>query len=89
MENVYSQWNVHEDKDTGEDIEAGDGDGGAAVMDVVLRDVNFTLSQNEKVAIIGKVGCGKTSLMLTILKELCLAKGTIKVSSRNHISYAE
>jgi len=79
---------VHEDKDTGEDIEAGEGDGGVH-MDTVLRDVNFTLSMNEKIAVIGKVGSGKTSLMLTILKELCLIKGTIKVSSRDHISYAE
>ena len=87
LENVYSQWNVQEDKDTGEDIEAGEGDG--AVMDTVLRDINFTLEQSDKVAVIGKVGCGKTSLLLTILKELCLIKGTIKVSSRNHVSYAE
>ena len=87
LENVYSQWNVQEDKDTGEDIEAGEGDG--AVMDTVLRYINFTLEQSDKVAVIGKVGCGKTSLLLTILKELCLIKGTIKVSSRNHVSYAE
>ena len=84
---MYSQWNVHEDKDTGEDIEAGEGDGPA--MDTVIRDVSFTLDYSEKVALIGKVGCGKTSLLLTILKELCLVKGNIKVSSRNHISYAE
>lgn len=84
---MYSQWNVQEDKDTGEDIEAGEGDG--AVIDTVLRDINFTLEQSDKVAVIGKVGCGKTSLLLTILKELCLIKGTIKVSSRNHVSYAE
>ena len=88
LENVYSQWNVQEDKDTGEDIEAGEPDGGVH-FDTVIRDISFTFSQNDKVALIGKVGSGKTSLMLTILKELCLVKGTVKVSSRNHISYAE
>jgi ABC-type transport system involved in cytochrome bd biosynthesis fused ATPase/permease subunit len=35
--------------------------------------LNFHAS--EKVAVIGKVGSGKTSLFLTILKELCIIKG--------------
>jgi ABC-type polysaccharide/polyol phosphate transport system ATPase subunit len=83
LENVYSQWNVQEDKDTGEDIEAGEGDG--AVMDTVLRYINFTLEQSDKVAVIGKVGCGKTSLLLTILKELCLIKGRPCKSSLNFL----
>jgi ABC-type polysaccharide/polyol phosphate transport system ATPase subunit len=40
-----------------------------------LREVSFEFRSNEKVAIIGKVGSGKTSLFLTILKELCIVKG--------------
>jgi ABC-type Mn2+/Zn2+ transport system ATPase subunit len=59
------------------------------LIETVLRDVSFKLSDKEKVALLGKVGSGKTSLFLTILKELCLVKGTIKVSSRKHIAYVE
>lgn len=32
-------------------------------------------------AIIGSVGSGKTSLLLTILKELCVVKGAITVNT--------
>jgi ABC-type transport system involved in cytochrome bd biosynthesis fused ATPase/permease subunit len=42
----------------------------------------------EKIALIGKVGSGKTSLLLTLLKELCIVKGSIKINARD-ISYAE
>ncbi len=42
----------------------------------------------EKIALIGKVGSGKTSLLLTLLKELCIVKGAIKINARD-ISYAE
>jgi ABC-type transport system involved in cytochrome bd biosynthesis fused ATPase/permease subunit len=48
----------------------------------VLREVSFELKNCEKVAIIGKVGSGKTSLFLTIMKELCIVKGKMEVSSR-------
>jgi ATP-binding cassette subfamily C (CFTR/MRP) protein 4 len=57
-------------------------------MDTVIRDMTFEFSKNEKIAIIGKVGCGKTSLLLTLLKELCIVKGSIKVNSRD-LSYSE
>ena len=40
-------------------------------------------------AVVGRVGSGKTSLFLTILKELCIVKGRMEVSSRSHIAYAE
>lgn len=57
--------------------------------DTVIREVSFDFRNCEKVAVIGKVGSGKTSLFLTILKELCLVKGKLEVSSRSHIAYAE
>ncbi len=84
MENIYAQWNIHEDKDTGEDIESE-----AAESDLVLRGITFGFGEAEKVAIIGKVGSGKTSLMLAILRELCIVKGRLEVSKREHITYAE
>lgn len=88
FDTVYSQWNVHEDRDTGEDIE-NEGHDSQPLIETVIRDMSFSFHKNEKVAIIGKVGSGKTSLFLTILQELCLVKGVVKVSSRQHISYAE
>ena len=51
------------------------------------RDLTFELNNNENVAVIGKVGSGKTSLLLTLLKELCIVKGSIKINQRD-ISYA-
>lgn len=56
---------------------------------MVLRNLSFKMHNNEKVALLGKVGSGKTSLFLTILRELCLVKGTVKVSSKKHIGYVE
>ncbi len=68
LETVYSQWNVHEDRDTGEDIEnEGGQDSAQTLVETVIRDVSFSFHKNDKVAVIGKVGSGKTSLFLTII----------------------
>lgn len=80
---------MHEDKDTGEDIESQANDNQQYIGETVLKEININLKNNEKVAIIGKVGSGKTSLFLTILKEICIAKGKVEVSCRSHIAYAE
>lgn len=34
----------------------------------VLKSVNFSLKENDKVAIIGRTGCGKTTLMQCITR---------------------
>ena len=31
--------------------------------DVILRDVNFEVHDREKIAIVGRNGCGKTTLL--------------------------
>ena len=77
LEGVFSQWNVHEDKDTGEDIENEN----YVDYETVIKEASFEFKNSEKVAVIGKVGCGKTSLFLTILKELCIVKGKLQVHS--------
>ena len=64
---------MHEDKDTGEDLESES----YADYETVVKDICIDLHSNEKVALIGKVGSGKSSLFLTILRELSLVKGTI------------
>lgn len=91
MEGVFSQWNVQEDKDTGEDIiqQTDPNEYNSNVAEMALKDISFEFGSKEKVAIIGKVGSGKTSLLLTILRELSIVKGSIKISGATHISYAE
>jgi ABC-type transport system involved in cytochrome bd biosynthesis fused ATPase/permease subunit len=34
-----------------------------------IKDISFEFNNFEKVAILGRVGCGKTTLLNTILKE--------------------
>lgn len=46
---------------------------------LVLSDVNFTLSKNEFVYLIGRVGSGKSSLIKTINAELPLKAGMASV----------
>lgn len=75
---------MNEDQDTGEDIESEN----YTDVDIAIRDISFEFKEAEKIAVIGKVGCGKTSLLLTILKELCIMKGKIQVNSKD-ITYAE
>ena len=42
--------------------------------DVILQDINFEVRDNEKIAIVGRNGCGKTTL-------LKLIAGDIKMSN--------
>lgn len=43
---------------------------------VVLKDVNLTISKGEFIYLIGKTGSGKSSLLKTLYAELPLLKGT-------------
>ena len=43
----------------------------------VLRDINFDLKAGQSLAIVGSVGCGKTSLMLALLGELDPILGSV------------
>lgn len=51
-----------------------------------LSNLNFDVSQGELLAVIGAVGSGKSSLLMSILGELPLTKGQITV--RGKIGYA-
>ncbi|CDW76184.1 multidrug resistance-associated protein 4 isoform x3 [Stylonychia lemnae] len=90
MEGIYSQWNVQEDRDTGEDIdnEIQIDHNTQSQYDSVIKEVSFEFNNNEKIAVIGRVGSGKTSLFLTILKELCISKGKLTLNSHD-VAYAE
>ncbi len=45
--------------------------------DYILRNINFTINKGEKVAIVGKSGSGKTSLIYLLLKFFKPTKGKI------------
>ena len=55
----------------------------------VLRNVSFTLSRGEKVAVIGAVGSGKTSLLLSILGEVPIQDGTVYTKASEDIVFVE
>ncbi|KAM5179454.1 ATP-binding cassette sub-family C member 5-like [Mantella aurantiaca] len=52
----------------------------------VLLNVNFTLKRGDLVGVCGSVGCGKSSLILSILGQMTLQAGTVSVSGS--IAYA-
>ncbi|XP_077338862.1 ATP-binding cassette sub-family C member 5-like isoform X2 [Lithobates pipiens] len=52
----------------------------------VLLNINFTLQRGKLVGVCGSVGCGKSSLILSILGQMTLLEGTASVSGR--IAYA-
>ena len=41
----------------------------------VLSSINFTIRENEKIALVGRNGCGKTTLLKAIAGEVELVKG--------------
>ena len=45
----------------------------------ILKDINLTLQKGECVALIGPNGCGKTTLIKTILGMVIPTKGDILV----------
>lgn len=56
----------------------------------ILSGISFKFDNYEKVAIIGRVGCGKSTLFNAILKEAFIQNGQIKISGTElTASYAE
>ena len=53
----------------------------------VVKDVSFSLYENELMVVIGQVGSGKSSLLATIMRETIVQTGSI--SSRGSIAYVE
>lgn len=50
---------------------------------VVLKDISFSLKQNEVLAIIGQNGCGKSTLLKTIAREITNNSGEISFLETN------
>ena len=56
----------------------------------MIKAISFEFKKCDKVALIGRVGCGKTTLLNAILKEAYIQKGTVEVEgSRLLAAYAE
>jgi len=41
----------------------------------VLENININLSPGNFLAVVGQVGCGKTSLLLSVMQETTLKEG--------------
>lgn len=53
----------------------------------ILRDVSFSVNKNDKVAIIGDNGEGKTTLLKIITKQLEADKGSVYFEDPNSVGY--
>lgn len=57
--------------------------------EVILKNINFEIHNTEKIAVVGRNGCGKTTLLKLIAGEIDLinAQGTINASPKLEIGY--
>ena len=53
----------------------------------VLNDISFRVNKNESVALIGRTGSGKTSLVNLICRFYDLEEGTIKINGKDYKEY--
>jgi len=57
------------------------------VDEPVLNNININLKSKDFLTVVGKVGCGKTSLLYSIMEETLLLKGERTVNGT--IAYVE
>lgn len=53
----------------------------------ILSNLNFQLCRNDRIALVGANGCGKTTLIKMILNEEPCDSGTIKISTNSKPAY--
>ena len=54
----------------------------------VLNDISFNVNKNESIALIGRTGSGKTSLVNLICRFYDLKEGTIKINEKDYKEYS-
>ena len=54
----------------------------------VLNDISFNVNKDESIALIGRTGSGKTSLVNLICRFYELKDGTIKINRKNYKEYS-
>ena len=53
-----------------------------AERDVTLRDINLDCKPGQLVMIVGAVGCGKSSLLSTLFRQITRLEGTVEVAGK-------
>ena len=56
-------------------------------VDPILHDCSFFVNDNEKAAIVGNNGTGKSTMMKIIMGELSADEGTVTLSKDKTIGY--
>ncbi len=54
---------------------------------ILASDVNLRINYQDRIAVLGKNGCGKTTLLRILSEEIALLKGTAKKGASLHIGY--
>ena len=51
--------------------------------ELTLKNIFFTITKGEKIAIVGESGCGKTTITKLLMRFYCPEKGSIKINGKN------
>ena len=81
MKNVQARWTMPSDQDTTRSLDVN-----SNRQPLILNDLNINFGKGKLIGVIGQVGCGKSSLLQAILRELPLECGSIDIDGT--ISYA-
>ncbi|OBA27989.1 P-loop containing nucleoside triphosphate hydrolase protein, partial [Hanseniaspora valbyensis NRRL Y-1626] len=52
-------------------------------LPLVLKDLTFSIDDGQKIALVGRTGCGKSSTVLTLFRLVELAKGKITIDGED------
>ncbi|MBR2824931.1 MAG: ABC-F type ribosomal protection protein [Solobacterium sp.] len=55
--------------------------------DTIFEDIQFEIKGNEKVTIVGRNGCGKTTFLKCLCGEMSFDKGTVSMENNTTIGY--
>ncbi|MBT7469165.1 MAG: ABC-F family ATP-binding cassette domain-containing protein, partial [Candidatus Cloacimonetes bacterium] len=53
----------------------------------IFEDINFSIEQNSKIGLVGKNGCGKTTLFNIIKQNIVADKGIFHKAKYTNIAY--